>query len=553
MDHIQVIINNQKTSHPKGVLLLDVIKQLFPQKEKTILGCLYKGEVLELDTRLEKDITLEALTYAHEEGKRIYERSIRFVLLMALEKRFPNTSMRVLNSIGNGLSGKLLEQVVARDQVLQLKEEMERIVKADLPFTKEVWSKEAAIDYFRKKGQKDKVQLLVYRPYEYFPMYCCGDVKEYFYGAMAPSTGWTDVFDLKPLFPGWVLQLPGEGEPQKPAVYHQRPKFQSVFAESQRWCNILEAENAADINKMIGKKEVREFIRINEALHDRSISDIADAIVQKNSRLVFVAGPSSSGKTTFTNRLRIHLQVLGKDPVLVSLDDFYLNRDQLPYQEDGSQDLEHINTLDIPFFANCLEQLIAGETVGMPRFNFHTGKREDTLVPLKINENQPILIEGIHGLNPMLSEEFTDDMLYRIYVSALTCINLDNHNRIRTTDVRLLRRIVRDHQFRGTSPEETLAMWDSVRAGEEKWIFPYQELADVMMNTTLHYELPVLKSKGYEILRSITKESPQYLPSRRLLKILHYFSTLPAQTMEEIPPLSILREFIGGSTFYGEK
>lgn len=552
MSQICIEIDREKQLYPIGTVLLDAVKKRFPKQEETILGCLNKGSVVELNERIEKDISLTTLTYAHEEGRRIYERSIRFVLLIALEKLFPGKSMRVLNSIGNGVSGKLLEQVVTRDQVLLIKEEMMHIIEADLPFEKELWSKDRAISYFREKGQDDKLQLLSYRPYKHFSMYACGGVREYFYGAMVPSTKWVSVFDLRPLFPGWVLQLPQPENPELPSIYHQRSQFQSVFAESQRWCNILEAENAADINKMIEEKEVREFIRINEALHDRSISDAADTIVRKNSKIVLVAGPSSSGKTTFTNRLRIHLRALGKNPVLVSLDDFYLDRDTLPYNEDGTQDLEHINTLDIPFFANVLERLIAGETVGMPRFNFHKGKREEKLVPLKINENQPILVEGIHGLNPLLSEEFTDDMLYRIYVSALTCLNLDNHNRIRTTDVRLLRRIVRDHQFRGTSPEKTMEMWESVRAGEERWIFPYQELADFMMNTTLHYELPVLKSKAYQVLKKIDKNSPQHLQSRRLLKILHYFSPLPSEAMEEIPPLSILREFIGGSTFYKE-
>ncbi len=551
IDRIEVTIENRKKEYPKGTTLLAIVEDFYPQKEKEILGCLHKGTVVELRDSIEESCQLTPLTYKQEEGRRIYERSLRFILLIALSRLFPKKNMRVLNSIGNGISGKLIDQPLTRDQVIQIKEEMLKVVQQNLPFTKEIWKKEEAIAYFIEQGQTDKLKLLSYRPYEYFPMYSCAEVKEYFYGAMVPSTGWINIFDIKPLFPGWVLQMPLPQDPNTVAPYKQRPKFQTVFAESQRWCSILEAENASDINRLIVKERVREFIRINEAFHDRSITDIADAIYQKNSKIVLIAGPSSSGKTTFTNHLRIQLQVLGLKPVLVSLDDFYKNRSNIPTLEDGSQDLEHINTIDVSFFNSCIEKLIAGETVGMPRFNFHTGKREETLVPLKISNGQPILVEGIHGLNPALSEEFTDDMLYRIYVSALACINLDDHNRIRTTDVRLLRRIVRDHQFRGTSPEETMAMWDSVRAGEEKWIFPYQELADVMMNTALHYELPVLKNMAYDLLKKIDQDSPEYLKSRRLLKILHYFSPLPQEAMEEIPPLSILREFIGGSTFYG--
>ena len=381
-------------------------------------------------------------------------------------------------------------------------------------------------------------------------MYRMGGLCEYFYGVMLPSTRWVKTFALKPHFPGMVLMLPAPGEPEQPAKYHSHTKFLRVFGQSQEWCHILGANNAADVNRMIQEGKLREFIRVNEALHDKSLSYIADEITSRGAKVVMIFGPSSSGKTTFANRLAVHLRVLGRQPRLISLDDFYLDRSILPLEKDGKPDLESIDALDVPLLTECLEALLSGEKVEMPRFDFQISARSPETHPLQMGPEDILLVEGIHGMNDRITSEIPEQLMYGIYVSALSCINLDDHNRIRTTDVRLLRRIVRDVEMRNTSPEKTIDMWPKVRAGEERWIFPYQERADVMFNTSLHYELPVLKTIAYEMLLAIPQSAPEYLAAHRLLKNLNYFLPVDGKVMDEIPPLSILREFVGECSFY---
>ena len=543
-------MDGREGTFPVNATASQVVLQLWPENAGKVLALMWGGVVLELNQPLSDGMTLTSVTFQHEEGRRIYERSLRFVFLLAARRLFPGVHVRIANSIGYGLFLKLLGKTVTQKQLERLEGEMRRIVESDLPFEKELWNRDKAIEYFQKEGQQDKVQLLYYRPNYDFPVYRCGGMWEYFYGAMLPSTGWVSVFSLRRHSPGLVIQMPGPDNPAVPAPYVERPKHLRIFAQSQDWCEILDATNVSDINDMIRNGRFREFIRVNEALHDKSIAAIADEIRRRKVRLVLISGPSSSGKTTFSNRLKIHLQVLGLKPALLSLDDFYLNRADIPPEPDGSVDLESIHTIDIPLLEDCFKQLLSGETAQMPRFSFQAGRREEKRVPLRVEEDQPIVVEGIHGLNPLLTGHLPQEMIFRIYVSALTCVNLDDHNRIRTTDVRLLRRIVRDHQFRGTVPDATMSMWESVRRGEDKWIFPYQEEADAMFNTTLHYELPVLKTVAYDLLKAIPPENPNYLLSRRLLKTLHYLLPMPEDVSSEIPPLSILREFIGGCTFY---
>ncbi len=547
---MRIILDGREGTFAENTKASQVVNQLWPERAEKILALMWGGLVLELNQPLREGMSLTSVTFMHEEGRRIYERSLRFVFLLAARRLFPGRQVRINNSIGYGVFLKILGMTLTKTQVTRLENEMRQIVKSNLPFEKELWSRDQAVEYFQKEGQTDKVQLLSYRPNYDFPVYRCGGMWEYFYGAMLPSTAWVPAFSLRVHAPGLVIQMPGPEDPQVPAKYVQRPKHLRIFAQSQRWCEILESTNIADINGMITSGHFREFIRINEALHDKSIAGIADDIRSKKARLVLISGPSSSGKTTFANRLKIHLQVLGLKPVLLSLDDFYLNRADIPQEPDGTVDLESIHTIDIPLFEQCLQLLLSGQTAQMPHFNFKTGRREELREPLCVAQNQPILVEGIHGLNPLLTGHLPKDMIFRIYVSALTCINLDHHNRIRTTDVRLLRRIVRDFQFRGTTPDATLSMWESVRRGEDRWIFPYQEEADAMFNTALHYELPVLKALAYDLLRAIEPDNRNYLLSRRLLKTLHYLVPMPEDSMDEVPPLSILREFVGGCTFY---
>ena len=545
---IELLGKMQNFNAPQTVQ--QILAVMAPEAAGQALGCFRGGKALELTEMVSESCRLHPITFQNEEGRRIYERSLRFVLLMAVKHLYPQLHLRIEHSIGYGVYMRFLEEDADEGMVSALEEEMRKIVQADLPFIREKWSREQAIAYFKETDHMDKTRLLSYRPYDYFWVYRCGGLTEYFYGAMLPSTGFVPHFHLMFHAPGMVLQMPSPKAPDRPAPYISRPNILSTFRQSNRWCDILGCMNAADLNDMTVGGKLPDFIRVNEALHDQSIGDIARGIAKKNARAVFVAGPSSSGKTTFSNRLCIHLRVLGLHPILISLDDFYLDRDLLPLEADGKPDLEALSALDVPLLRQCLSDLLSGKEALMPRFDFSVSRRAKEGYPLRLHPDQPLILEGIHGLNPALHEGFDADLIAKVYISELTCLNLDHHNRIRTTDARLLRRIVRDHQFRNTPPEETLDMWNSVRRGEEKWIFPYQEQADFVFNSALHYELPVLKIYAYELLKKIPEDSPHHLISRRLLKILHYILPATEEALREIPPLSLLREFIGGCTLY---
>lgn len=513
------------------------------------LAARLNGRVLELCDPVREDGEITLLTLADEEGRRTYERGLRFVALLALRRLMPGQRVRIEYSVSGGVFLCTPGRELTEADCEALAEEMESITDEDLPFDKREWSLDDAIAYFEEDGQTDKVELLGRRPVPFFNMYECGGMWEYFYGVMPPSTGFVSIFGVKRLpGRGLALLMPGAADPDHPAEYIDRPKHLGVFDQSAAWCAILGVKNAPDLDRMIEERRLRAFIRVNEALHAKAIDEIADTIAERGRRIIMIAGPSSSGKTTTTGRLAVALRVLGYQPVLISLDDYYRNREDLPVEPDGTVDLEGIHTIDVPLFREHMLKLLAGETVEIPRYSFATGRRLEKGVPTTLAAGQPVLIEGIHGLNPQLSEGVPEELIHRVFVSALTCINLDDHNRIRTTDVRLLRRIVRDNQFRATPPEETLAMWPSVRRGEETWIFPYQELADSMFNTALHYELPVLKKYAYDMLRAIPPQSPNYLTARRLVKMLNYFTEALDDVLDEVPPLSLLREFVGGCT-----
>ncbi len=544
--------NQQHITFDQPVTVAQALARLLPESHDKPLGAFCEGRVLELGSRLTQDTTLRPITFQDEEGRRIYERSLRFILLLAVHRCYPDVRVRIEHSIGFGMYLQLVGRRVVQGDAKLIEDTMREIVAANLPFKRSRWSRQQAIDYFTRLGWTDKAALLSYRPYDYFNIYECGGLAEYFYGAMLPGTGDVPVFSLRYYPPGLILQMPAPNDPAVPAPYVSRPKHMSTFFESNYWCQILGCSNAADLNDLIASGQLREFIRVNEALHDKSLAEIAEDILRMDARAIFLAGPSSSGKTTTANRLKIHLRVLGMHPVLISMDNFYLNRPDVPLDEHGKPDLESLYALDIELFRHCIRDLLDGKTAQLPEYDFATGMRKEKSIPLRINHDQMLIIEGIHGLNPELHKGFDPGEICKFYLSELTCLNLDDHNRIRTTDARLLRRIVRDYQFRGTTPEKTLAMWDSVRRGEEKWIFPYQEQADIVFNTALHYELPVLRRYAYDMLQRITPDEPDYFRANRLIKILNYFLPAPDDAMQEIPPLSILREFIGGNTFYNE-
>ena len=540
-------MNNQK-EFPEGTTVRNCLKALdaFP---RGTLAALSGGIVCELNDPLRRDCTLTPLTLEHEEGRRIYERSLRFVMLLALRHLYPYQQVRIEYSVGYGVFVRLPGVELHRQDIVRIENEMRRIVELDLVFVRKQWTKEDAIRHFAEEQQYDKVELLTRRPVPTFTMYSIDGMWEYFYGAMTVSTGYVPVFTLFELRGGFVLQLPAGSDFDHAAPYIYRPKHLEVFAQSAHWCEVLGVTNVSDVSIMIENNRLRNFIRVNEALHEAAIDEIAKKIHDQNKHVVLIAGPSASGKTTSAARLAVHLQMYGHPSRRISMDDFFINRDDLPVQLDGTRDFETIEALDVKLLSDSISGLLNGEEVFMPSYDFETGAKDYLTSPTKLLPGEIIILEGIHGLNPKVVEQLPADEIYRVFASALTCLNLDDHNRIRTTDVRLLRRIVRDKQFRGYMPEETLSLWPSVRRGEEKYIFAYQENADSMLNTALHYELPILKYFAYDLLREVPSESPNYLLARRLIKALNYLPDVDPSLMDEIPPLSLLREFIGGCTF----
>ena len=540
-------MNNQKEL-PEGTTVRDCLQALdiFP---RGTLAALSGGIVRELNEPLRHDCSLTPLTLEHEEGRRVYERSLRFVMLLALRHLYPYQQVRIEYSVGYGVFVRLPGIELHRQDIVRIENEMRRIVELNLVFERKLWSREDAIRYFEEERQPDKVALLSRRPTPNITMYSIDGMWEYFYGAMTVSTGYVPVFTLFELRGGFVLQLPAGADFDHAAPYIYRPKHLEIFSQSAHWCEILGVTNVSDVSELIETGRLRNFIRVNEALHEAAIDGIARKIHEQNKHVVLVAGPSASGKTTFAARLAVHLQMYGHPSRRISMDDFFINREDLPVQLDGTRDFETIEALDIKLLADSITGLLNGEEVFMPGYDFETGEKDYLTPPTTLLPGEIIILEGIHGLNPKIIETLPADEIYRIFASALTCLNLDDHNRIRTTDVRLLRRIVRDQQFRGYPPEETLSLWPNVRRGEEKYIFAYQENADSMFNTALHYELPILKLFAYDLLREVPADSPNYLLARRLIKALNYLPDVDHSLMDEIPPLSLLREFIGGCTF----
>jgi uridine kinase len=493
---------------------------------------------------------VKLIRYGESRGRAIYERTIIYIFFLAMRELFPAAHAKVNYAIGPSLDISVeLEPQFTPDDVETIRAKMREIVEADFPLLRKRLDIDEAIQFFERDGQEDKVRLLKWRQFTYFDVYVHGDYVDYFYGEMLPSTGYAKVFDLQYRPGGLFLLRPSVADADVATRYVYMPNLSKVFARSDKWGELMHCRCVADLNDMVENGSVRELIRVNEALHERRFSEIATEIVNRGARAVLIAGPSSSGKTTSANRVATQLRVLGKTPILLSLDDYYIDRSLIHPDENGEIDYEHINMIDVPQFNLDLEALLNGERVEIPHFDFKTGSRQMLGHFVQMSGDTMLIIEGLHGLNPqLLTPRIDKKQIFKLYVSALTTINLDDHNRIPTTDVRLLRRMVRDYLTRGATIERTLGMWESVKRGEQRWIFPYQESADEIMNTSLVYELAVLKKHIYPLLNDVDSASPCYDEVINIIKFLNYISD--AAVEDEIPPTSILREFVGGNAFY---
>lgn len=537
--------------YPFGTSLIEIYHDLGIKLKYQVVAARVNYKVEDLNFVLYKPKDVEFIDSSTPSGMRVYVRSLTMVLGKAISELYPNAALRIEHPISKGYYCTLdtFSEPLTPEIINNIKEKVKDIIARNEVIVCEEKQTKVVKELFAKQmNQKDKISLFETFGTPYCRYFRMGEYYDYFNGVLMPSTGYLNLFDLVPYYDGMLLRVPNRDNPVELEEMVYLPKMFDIFKEYVGWNKIMNLNNVGEFNVACKNNQSFNLIKVSEALHEKKVASIADMISQRTDKvkLVLISGPSSSGKTTFSKRLPIQLMVSGLKPVALSLDNYFVNREDTPLDENGEWDFEHLHALDLELFNKHLKQLLAGEEIEIPFFNFEDGKRYFKGEKLKLDNDSILIMEGIHALNPQLIPEIPQDFTFKIYVSALTTISIDNHNWIPTTDTRLLRRIIRDFRFRNYSARETIARWPSVRRGEEKWIFPFQENADVMFNSALLFELAVLKKHAEPILAEVPKYCDEYTETHRLIKFLNYFVSIPER---EIPPTSLLREFVGGSSF----
>jgi len=532
---------------PVGTPLEQYLKVALGESPVPVIAALVDGELRELSFPMRSDARVEPLFLADSEGVRIYRRSLAFLLVTTVRDLFPEAQLFVDHTLpfGGFFCQVLGREPFSEEELKQIESRMRESVAEDAPITKKRVPLDEAMGIFEARGEFEKAQLLARRRKDYITLHSLRGSSDYFHGYMVPSTGYLRYFALHSWPPGFVLQYPRRHRPTELLPVRDYPQLTAVFREYGEWLRLLGVESVSGLNRAIEKDRIREIILVSEALHEERVAHIAGEIKRQRDevQLVLIAGPSASGKTSFSKRLSVQLLAHGMRPFPLALDNFFVDREKTPRDEYGEYDFEALEALDVPLFNQLLLALMEGEAVQIPRFNFRTGQRERGEI-VQLGRDHIVIVEGIHGLNPKLVPSVPDECTYRIYVSALTQLNVDRHNRVPTTDTRLIRRIVRDAVYRGYTAEETLKRWESVRRGEKRYIFPYQENADIMFNSALPYELAVLKSLVEPLLLQVEHASPRHVEANRMLAFLRWFEPCGPSL---IPDNSILREFVGDS------
>ncbi len=522
-----------------------VSRLAFEDKYRSYYGARVNNEIYHLAKPVEEGMFIKFLDLKTKDGYRIYSRTVTSVFILACKDIFKDDVVRVEHFLGSGLYAEFEgETKVSFTELKAIKEKMVEIIEADLSIERIKYPVEEAKQLFIENGHDDKVRLYDTLDRDQAQVYRIGENIDGFYGYLAPSTGYVESFDLKYYYPGVLILFPNRESQGKIPEFQEHKKLAKVFTESREWLNIMDLSYVASLNEKIMSGNIEEVIRVSEILHEKKIGKIADMICQNDDiNMILISGPSASGKTTFSNRLKTHLKVNGKRPIAISADDYFVDREKTPLDENGYYDFEALEAINLDLFNRDLVTLLEGGEVELPRFNFITGKSERSGKIIRVDKDHPIIVEGIHGLNPKLASYIPDKNKFKIYISALTQLNIDAHNRISTRDTRFLRRMVRDVQFRGNDVFRTFDLWENVTKGEDRNIFPYQEEADLMFDSSLVYEVSVLRDFAIPHLEKVDSSSEYYSEAKRLLRFLHYFKSI--EKTDVIPPNSILREFIG--------